>query len=75
MTWNKIQVHVLLIFYNIKKHIELLFLKPIRVASIKAIIGQFFLIIFTLGEFRNYTKDTLHTLLTTIYAIQNLFTF
>ena len=43
MTWNKIQVHVLLIFYNIKKHIELLFLKPIWVASIKAIIGQFFL--------------------------------
>ena len=43
MKWNKIQVHILLFFYNIYKHIELLFLKPIRVASIKANIGQFFL--------------------------------
>ena len=66
MTWNKIQVHILLIFYNINKHIKLLFLKPIRVASIKANIGQFF-IIFTLGEFRNYRKDTLHSLLTLNY--------
>ena len=28
MTWNKIHVHILLIFYNINKHIEFLFLKP-----------------------------------------------
>ena len=42
MRWNKIQMHILLIFYNINKNIKLLFLKPIRVASIKANIGQFF---------------------------------
>ena len=51
MTWNIIQVHFLLIFYNINKHIELLFLKPIRVASIKVNIGHKFFIIFTLGEY------------------------
>ena len=37
MTWNKIQVHII---YNINKHIKLLFLKPIRVASTKVNIGQ-----------------------------------
>ena len=35
MTWNKIQFN----FFNINKHIELLFLKPLLVASIKANIG------------------------------------
>ena len=67
MTWNKVQVHILLIFYNTNNHIELLFLKPIRVSYIKANTGQFFFIIFTLGEFCNYTKDILHTLLTLNY--------
>ena len=47
MTWNKIQVHILLFFYNINKHIKALFVKPIRVASIKANIGQFFYNIYT----------------------------
>ena len=58
MTWNKIQVHILLIFYNINKHIELLFLKPIQVASIKANIGQFCYNIYTariLLLYREYT--------------------
>ena len=46
MTSNIIQVYILLIFYNINKHIKLLFLKPNRVASIKANIGQNFYSLF-----------------------------
>ena len=72
MTWNKIQVATY--FYaEIHKHNKLFFLKPIRAASTKANIGQFFIIFNYTGRilqlYKGYTAYFINIELLTPFKI------